>query len=222
MLKAAAGYIDRNGCVVRYGPFAGMVYSKGAALSRISIPKLLGTYEQELHPILQTISTRKYDLIIDIGAAEGYYAVGLARMFRTKVLAFDPEPIERRFSEEIAEINGMKQFVSLRNLFLRSDIDTYSNLRVLCLCDCEGFEKSLFDQETVKKVGNWDLIVELHGDAEQILPPLPWPHPISLIPSTTRVGEFEELKGLELDSARLLSEFRSAPQKWLWCDGSVN
>src|ERR1700749_2885028 len=76
LLNASAKYIERNGVTVKHGPFTGMVYPTKATRNRHVIPKLLGTYEQELHGTIETIKGRKYDVVIDIGGAEGYYAVG--------------------------------------------------------------------------------------------------------------------------------------------------
>lgn len=222
LLDATARYVERNGCTVRYGPFAGTIYPREAALNRHSIPKLLGTYEQELHHIVNAVGQRKYDLIIDIGSAEGYYAVGLARLLRTKVLACDPEPIERKFCEEAARINGVSSLIEFKSLFRPSDIEKFRDLRVLCISDCEGFEARIFNEHTIQMVGKWDLIIELHGDAAQKLTNLAWLQKTTLIPSVDRVGTYRELEGLG-DEKRLLSEYRGA-QCWLWCDsqGSVS
>src|SRR5450432_1298867 len=75
--------------IVQNGPFAGMKYipqSNGSAL----IPKLTGTYEQELHGIIEEVSQRKYHTLVDVGCAEGYYLVGLAlRLPNLHVHGFD-------------------------------------------------------------------------------------------------------------------------------------
>jgi hypothetical protein len=220
LLDAAARYVELNGCIVRYGPFAGTVYSKEAALNRHSIPRLLGVYEQELHGIIDAIGLRKYDLIIDIGSAEGYYTVGLARLLQTKVLAYDSEPIERALCAECARLNGVASLVELRDLFLPSDIGKFRDLRVLCVCDCEGFEAEIFNVATVQDVGKWDLLIELHGAAAEQLMCLQWPHQITTINSVPRLGNYQELEELG-DQGKLLSEYRGGRQTWLWCDGQI-
>jgi hypothetical protein len=197
-----------------------MIYPKRAALSRHSIPKLLGTYEQELHGVIEVISHRRYEMVIDIGSAEGYYAVGLARMLGTKVLAYDPEPDERRYCEEAARLNGVSSMVELKGLFWRSDIASLRDVRVLCICDCEGFEAHLFNEESTPGTAGWDLLIELHGDAEGRLMNLPWPHRMTTIHSVPRSARFKELEGLG-DQAKLLSEYRGSPQTWLWCESLV-
>lgn len=220
LLEAAARYVERNGCTVRRGPFAGMIYPREAALNRHSIPKLLGTFEQELHGALSDASKRRYDLVIDIGSAEGYYAVGLARMLRTNVLAFDPEPIERALCTEAAQLNGVTDRVELKDLFRPEDIREFKNKRVLCICDCEGFEGQIFTSQTVSATARWDLLIELHGEAAQTLPRLQWPQKTRLIESVRRTGIYPELAGLG-EPEKLISEYRGGPQQWLWCDSEA-
>jgi predicted O-methyltransferase YrrM len=56
------------------------------------IPKLLGVYERELHDVLENLIAWGPDLVIDAGAAEGYYAVGLARRLpQSRIMAFEME-----------------------------------------------------------------------------------------------------------------------------------
>jgi len=217
VLEAATRYVERNGCTVRYGPFAGTVYPRQAALSRHSIPKLLGTYEQELHGVIEEIGRRKYDVVIDIGSAEGYYAVGLARLLRTKVLAYDPEPIERSYCDEMARLNGMSALVTLKDLFRPSDMEQFRDSSVMCVCDCEGFEAEIFNAKTIQLAGKWDILIELHGDATEKLPKLSWPHKTSTIDMAPRRENYRELDGLG-DQTKLLSEYRPCEQTWLWCD----
>lgn len=220
LLDAAARYIGRNGSTVKYGPFAGTIYPIEAALSRHSIPKLLGTYEQELHDVIKTLAQRKYDLVIDIGSAEGYYAVGLARLLRTNVLAYDPEPIERSLCERTARLNDVSSLIELRDLFRPSDIRLYRDRRVLCICDCEGFEVELFNSNTILDAAKWDLLIELHGNATKQLVSLAWPQKTSTITSVSRRKQYKELEGLG-DQKKLLSEYRADAQTWLLCDSQA-
>ena len=59
------------------GPFQGMNFHSAASEGCL-VPKLLGCYEQPLHPFLEAAFARDYDVVLNIGSAEGYYAVGLA------------------------------------------------------------------------------------------------------------------------------------------------
>jgi len=170
-----------------------------------------------LHGVIETIGQRKYDLVIDIGSAEGYYAVGLARMLQTKVIAYDPEPIERALCEESARLNCVSSFLECRELFRSSDLERFRNQRVLCVCDCEGFETTIFSSNTIQKISKWDLLIELHGDAVQKLQNLSWPHTTRTIHSEMRSQTYQELEGLGNQDS-LVSEHRGSQQTWLWCD----
>jgi hypothetical protein len=220
LLAAAKGYVERNGTTVKYGPFSGTIYPLETALGRHSIPMLLGTYEEELHDVIDTIAGRGYDLVIDIGSAEGYYAVGIARTLHTNVLAYDTAPNERKLCNAAALINGVSELVKTRGLFSPSDLKLFSGKRVLCICDCEGFEAKLFTAATIPDVAKWDLLIELHGEATSKLKDLSWSHEVSAIMSVPRVKRYTELEGLG-DQDKLLSEYREGPQTWLWCDSQA-
>jgi len=223
LVRAAGKFVNEYGSTVRNGPFKGLVYPREAALNRHIIPKLLGTYEQELHGVLEIVSRRKYDCIIDVGSAEGYYAVGLARLTGIPVYAFDPEPIEKRFCSEMARLNRVSHLVTIQDFFSPSDVPRFTGKRVLMISDCEGFETQIFTQATLESMAGWDVIVELHGAAQKLLPALSWPGSCRVIATESRVGlGFSELAQIPgADSAALLNEYRGGEQSWLWCDSQV-
>src|SRR5947209_6694984 len=102
------GYLERlvsthtNGCV-NDGPFAGTRYIHGAVGSAY-VPKLLGIYERELNARIEHACALKFPLIVDIGAAEGYYAIGLARRNpQARVLAFEMEAKGQSALKHMAE-----------------------------------------------------------------------------------------------------------------------
>ena len=197
-------YIAQNGLTVQNGPFKGMVYPRGATANRWCVPKLMGTYEQELHPFLLEAAKAQYDCVIDIGSAEGYYACGLARMLEIPVYAYDPEPIEKAHAAEMAQLNGVSHLVTMRNLFSPDDMKAFSSQKALVVCDCEGFEDVLFTPDTLENTRNWDIIIELHGSTNQNLPPLNWPH------KSTLLLPIQHRAGME-------NELRSQPQSFLIC-----
>ena len=61
--KITQAIIKRHGLVVLTGPFAGMLYVKVPAGS--SLPKLLGSYEAELHQWVTAIINTDYGKIIN-------------------------------------------------------------------------------------------------------------------------------------------------------------
>ncbi|MFZ5437970.1 MAG: hypothetical protein ACOZAK_02865 [Patescibacteria group bacterium] len=57
--------------IVKNGPFKGMQYTEPKSIGSEFFPKLLGSYEKELHSLIKKICSTKYEQIINIGSAEG-------------------------------------------------------------------------------------------------------------------------------------------------------
>src|SRR6516164_7021811 len=96
------------------GPFAGMQYLSKST-SGAWLAKLLGTYEMELHAVIENICTRDYALVLNVGAAEGYYAVGMARRLRTAtVVAFEKEEEAQDLVVKLAELNSVEKRVKVQ------------------------------------------------------------------------------------------------------------
>lgn len=146
------------------GPFQGMKYAPSRSYCSSMWPKLVGCYETELHETFGELADQPYGEIWDIGCAEGYYAVGLARMFPdTRVLAFDISDDARKLCGELVQSNGLAEQVSIRSNCSRG---TFNELNARCrnliICDCEGFEDDLFDDKVVSQLKCADVIIELH------------------------------------------------------------
>ena len=73
----------RPGYEVQAGPFKGMRYPQFKAKGSTMLGKLLGTYEGELADLITSLVKQPYDAVVDVGCAEGYYAVGLALKIST-------------------------------------------------------------------------------------------------------------------------------------------
>jgi Met-10+ like-protein len=96
------------------GPFVGTRYRVGAVCSA-SVPKLLGTYERELQPEIEKLANERWSAVIDVGAAEGYYAVGFARRLRdVPVVAYEMDPHGRALLRANAEENSVVESIDLR------------------------------------------------------------------------------------------------------------
>src|SRR5690606_8070667 len=57
------------------GVFEGMRYSSFTAFGSELYPKLLGSYELEIQGVITELAQQSFDVIVDVGCAEGYYAV---------------------------------------------------------------------------------------------------------------------------------------------------
>ncbi len=71
-------------------------------------PKILGSYELEISKAVAYASSQPYSAIVDIGCAEGYYAVGLGIRTGAAVFAFDTNLEALNSCREMGRINGVE------------------------------------------------------------------------------------------------------------------
>ena len=113
---------EKTHSTVMAGPFSGMRYIESSIGSAL-IPKLLGIYERELAPCIEEICRNRPELVVDLGAAEGYYAVGLARRLPdSRIIAFELEELGRRDLLRLAQLNGVADRVEIRGTCAPADL----------------------------------------------------------------------------------------------------
>lgn len=147
--------------VVQTGPFKGMRLSREMSWGdSVLTPKLLGCYECELHAPLELainmVGQKDGATVINVGAAEGYYSVGLARrMPRAKVYAIDIDDNSIPVAQAAAEANGVKVKYGepIDELFAHPD---------LIMMDCEGNEVEYLDQVRFPALADAVVFVEVH------------------------------------------------------------
>ena len=218
-------FVQKHGMKVRYGPFAGMTYTERAAAARVIIPKLLGSFEQELHSILESaFKKNKYQTIIDVGCAEGYYSTGFALRTKARVLAFDVEPRELALARGMARTNGVEDRIEFGGWCTAQNLVQQAQRPAFILADCEGYERELFDRELASALSHVDLLIELHGDASVSLPTcFAASHDVTLVNVETRDPfRFQELSQFDSHLSSLaLCEHRSPSQQWLWAESRM-
>lgn len=151
--------------VVANGPFRGLRYPSAAATEGSALlPKLLGSYESELHPILMQLARNRYTCVMNIGCGEGYYAVGLALQFpESQIYAFDTDPQARRLCAAMANANGVSSRVKIGDSCNAAVLLALPlGQRSLIFCDCEGYERQLFTAQVAEALSHHDLIIESH------------------------------------------------------------
>lgn len=168
-LATDLGFLARQ--TVLHGPFQGLKYPSTSIPDSYIFPRLIGSYERELHELVERIVRAGYEQILDIGAAEGYYACGLAmRMPHCRVLAYEMQPEAARLCREMAALNGVGERVQVRGQFSpQSWKDLDLGPKTLILCDCEGFEAELFGPGSPDFLRNSDLLVETHDFEEMTI-----------------------------------------------------
>jgi hypothetical protein len=153
-----------NSLTVKNGPFKGMIYPEYNSSGSALIPKLLGSYERELHTNLLELCKNDYQTIINIGCGEGYYAIGLGLLKpNATIIAYDINAQARALCNKMAELNGIENRVSVKENFNIQDLKNIEKEKsVLIICDCEGFEKNIFTIENLDAYVNCDIIIETH------------------------------------------------------------
>ena len=216
---------------VRHGVFQGMKYlpEQEQLGGSVLIPKLLGSYELELQPLLQRLQTRDYSEIVDVGSAEGFYAVGLGRLFpNSRVFAYDTNPEAVRLCRLLARLNGIETRLTTGP---RCDATALQNLpltrRALVVSDCEGYEKHLFNADTVRKLAAHDVLIEVHDlidihTSSQLQAAFANTHQLEIILAVDDIKkaqtyDYPELASFDLAQRKiLLAEYRAAMMEWFY------
>lgn len=144
------------------GPFAGMRYVDEFTFGPIAA-RWLGVYEPQLHPWIRRVVEQPYDSFVDIGAAEGYYAVGIGRLRPDlTITTFEADPFSRRAQRRLAAMNGVGN-IDVRGLCDHGSLDRALGARPVILCDIEGAELDLIDPSLCPALLRADLIIEVHA-----------------------------------------------------------
>ena len=210
-----------HGRRVLQGPFAGMDYTSQASEGGLA-PRLLGTYEAELHPALAAVTARGLQLIYDVGCAEGYYAVGLARAVPgARVRAYDIDARARAQCADLARRNGVADRVEVGE---RWSAEAMGEVRrgTLVFMDVEGAELDLLSDAVAARLGQADLIVETHpalarGVVEILASRFAPTHDVQIIHECLKLAPEGAFGGrlLSLDAFAATWEWRGTPTPWL-------
>lgn len=221
-------FYAENNITVLSGSFKGLKYFNETVWGPIT-PKWMGSYEIELNSIIEEIIENDYKNIIDVGCAEGYYAIGLAyRMPKVEVFAFDVDFISRGQAKRLARLNAVEDRVNISDYCTTDDISRLSTYNTLLICDIEGFERTLLEPETCQSLLSIDILVEIHEGFGQpttldllksrffdshIIQEVDMTDRMEWVNSMTSTAKIFEDRELLLDAA---NEYRSESQKWLW------
>lgn len=162
--RVAEAIASRHGMRVLTGPFAGMIYPELEAAGSPLAPKLLGSYEEEVHPFVERLLARQYRTVVNLGCGEGYYAVGLAlRIPGAAVHAFDTDARSQRLCRDMAEANGVTPRVRVAGECGVTELREVIEAATLVVCDIEGAEDDLLRPDLIPSLRGCDLLVELHA-----------------------------------------------------------
>jgi len=225
--------IRKEGTIgVKSGPFRAMKYVD-SSVGSVLLPKLLGVYEKELHFAVERACDLGFSSIINIGAGEGYYAVGMAiRNPDARVLAFESDAAGRAATGQLARLNAVDERVEIRGACEAADLAealAAAGGKALVICDVEGAELSLLDPEVVGALRSCHILVELHdfvvrGLSDVVRTRFAASHQIRAIWQQDRTrADFpsRELYALLLPEHYLrtvMAEYRPERMSWFWME----
>ncbi len=216
---------------VAYGPLRGLKLRTdshwGAADRGVMA---LGLYEREVLEVLEALP-RSRDVFIDLGAADGYYGVGvLVNQLFAKTYCYEITPKGRDTIQANADLNGVADRVLIRGeatLQFFEEIPADERARALLLVDIEGGEFDVINEATFAAFAQAVVLIEIHdwiagaeakiaklrADAEAT-------HSVTtLVTSTRDLSGFRELRMLnDNDRWLLCSEGRPRLMSWLRFD----
>jgi hypothetical protein len=152
--------LDQSGQVPR-GPFEGLKLAPDHRIGELSVAKLLGVYEHELRAVVS--ATDHWERVVNIGSAEGYYAVGFARRVPGRaVTAYDIDANAQTATTRTATLNGVEDRVTVLGECLPEALLAHADAGALFWIDIEGAEEALLLAAPPDRLARSDLLVETH------------------------------------------------------------
>ena len=205
-----------------------MIYDVAATEGGASA-RLLGCYEASLHPVIAAIRQRAPSRIVDIGCAEGYYAVGLALALPgARIVARDTDPRAQAACAALAATNGVADRVAIGGKVGPADLQDLCDPQTVVICDIEGAEDDLLDPARAPALSQVAILVETHGPAilDRLTARFAPTHAVTRLDRHATTASLPPVAEEWSDLDRLLAlwEWRSHPTPWLWMvprDGTV-
>ena len=143
------------------GPFAGMKFERRCG----DASKLYGTYEMELHEVFRQVEKMEFSTFIDIGAAEGFYAVGISLLKpNCSVIAYEANPELHKKIDYLSKINDVTGKIDVRGFCNIEELIALENAlkEAFLIVDIEGYEKELLRPKAVPLLRTCTMLVETH------------------------------------------------------------
>ena len=204
----------------------------GRSVCGAALPKVMGVYECELAPFLLKWSAIPFQHVINVGAGEGYYAVGCARLWpRAIITAFETSQEGQALLACNVELNRLQMRVRIMGHCGREQLQAAipDSQHALVIADVEGAEGHLLDPGTVPGLVNAHILVEIHDFVndrlgQTLMSQLKSSHTIEEVRTQRRrLSDFHEPRALWLRLWLLpylrqyADELRPGPMRWFCC-----
>ena len=209
--------------VVQDGIFEGLNYDVPSICSARA-PKIIGSYEAELTASLLQLMALNPKRVINIGSAEGYYAVGLAyKYINLEVIAVDPSIQAEKYLKQLSIQNNVQERVKfIRYLSFDALDKLIIKSQTLLLVDCEGSEIGYLNPQRVPNLKYCNILVETHdfvhpSITQNLIGRFEKTHTIETISQQNRDHRnFPISANLTVDIGnKLINEKRPSSIKWL-------
>lgn len=166
-LKMEEQVFQKRSGKIAAGLFEGLQYLP-FALHSLLLPKLLGTYEAELAPLLRYLLPQ-LDFFIDVGCAEGYYGWhGLLRR-QLRCIGVDIDPKAKLLLEQLVRSNALEDTVAFAPTLRPALLNCAG--RGLVLVDVDGAEHQILQElkavlEEHRSITSFDLLLETDRAAD--------------------------------------------------------
>jgi hypothetical protein len=171
------------------------------------------------------LNSKSYHRFIDVGAAEGYYAVGMTKYVFAddiEVIAYEAEKKGRALLKKLASLNGVNK-IDIRGFCSTDDLGSCLDGRpAFLLMDVEGAEYELLDTSQVD-FSNTDILVEVHGVEDpnaisKMKAGFEDSHEITIVrPGNKRLPEWIDVHEKIVNNANyVVDEFRGSSVHWLF------
>lgn len=234
-----ASLIDRlnkkTNRMVQAGPFQGMklvtqpeaYFSRNEFFYGWDAHQLLGCLEEELHCSIEQAIQRAPEIVVNVGCAEGYYAIGLAkRLPHAEIYAFDSSKRARELCKIAAMENNVADRVHIKGTCDEKELLKLarSGKKIFLLIDCEGEELKLLTPQCVEALRHADVIVECHDFKDPLITPIllqlfMQDHRVEIIKEGPRNPSASPLlqNFSSFDRWLCVCEFRPSVMWWLVC-----
>ena len=159
-------HAKKHNFIVQYGIFKNLKMNHDISWGRGDIAsKIYGFYENKIQQKLKDINN---PILIDIGAADGFFAIG---SLKSKICefcyAFEETKKSRENLSKTAKINNVQNKLSIIGKVTKDNFFTLLPSKinfseVTILCDIEGGEFDFFSDEILATIRCSNIIIEIH------------------------------------------------------------
>lgn len=164
--------IAQSGGIIQSGPFKDIKFITVSKWGGNDIAaKLIGSYENHIQSFIESIALNISTPLtfLDIGAAEGYFAIPLAKKFGAHVIAFEEDQSSRDLLRENAKLNGVESHIKIFGSATTENLlETLDRCEPqIALCDIEGGEFEVFTKDVFSSSRHTSWIIEIHDFMRQ-------------------------------------------------------